>query len=154
MTANDSTNGRGRMVIYGQDKPANLQTLIRHQVLWNFEFKEVLNAVDIARVHNWPIGESEINVHGCIGNISEMLKSQILSHNDLIRMIGDGWDIRSQGMLLMFGMANLEPSKNCIHTLQPSTTMNDEDIEVVGSESMQRTERSLLTISVASSCGE
>ena len=65
-----------------------------------------------------------------------------------------GGDIRSQGMLLMFCMANVEPSKNCIHTLQPSTTMNDEDIEVAGSESMQRTERSLLTISVASSCGE
>ena len=56
-TANDSTNGRSRMVIYGQGKPANLQTLTRHQVLWNSEFKEVLSAVDMARVHNSQIGE-------------------------------------------------------------------------------------------------
>ena len=43
----------------------------------------------------------------------------------------------------MFCMANLEPSKNCIQTLQANTTMNDEDIEVVGGESTQRIERSL-----------
>jgi len=102
--------GRGRMVVLdaAAHRQRFLPTLIQHQTLWNYELWKPLSCLDMCRAHGWPLSPDEIADYGSVIDIKKDISMGRLKHKQLIRMVGDSWALRSQGMLLMWIISNLE----------------------------------------------
>ena len=55
--ASNGRQSRGRWVVVQPDKAQNLPTLIRHQMMWNFEIWKPMSALDMCRALDGPSPE-------------------------------------------------------------------------------------------------
>ncbi len=67
-----------------------------------------LTTVDVAKIHNWPVGPEAIAKVGCICDISQQLASGKHTHRNVTQMIGNGWNLRTVGKFLMFALSSIE----------------------------------------------
>ena len=115
-------NNRGRFALLDGSKTP---TLIQHGWHWHSVKKKPLTALDGLRMHGWPVTTSEISLVGSVVDIRSKLKHHEISHRSLIRMTGDSWHLRYQGMLLMFVLATLVD----IRVLVPRSPVDYPDAE-------------------------
>ena len=105
----DPSNGHGRMKLLSvtQDKPF-LPTLIQHGVIWNSTVGRPLSAIDMLKIHGWPVEPDECEYFGSAAAWRDNLHSGVLTHRQIISMMGDSWHIPVQGKWLMYLLSIIE----------------------------------------------
>ena len=149
--------GHGRMVVVEQKKGSSakfLPTMVQHGMWWNYELWKALGALDVARAHGWPLEVGEMEAVGCCAKIKPMLSQGVITHKNLVQMLGDSWALRPQGMLLMWLLSNLElvsesvgdPLRRLSLLPNPSPSSSDDKLSDDDFDDC----RSMLTVSVSS----
>ena len=101
--------GRGRMKFLSvSQKKCFLPTLIQHGVIWNTAHGRQLSAVDMLKVHGWPIEPEECKYFGSCASWRDNINAGLVSHNQVIAMCGDSWHIPVQGRFLMWLLSVLD----------------------------------------------
>ena len=105
----DPTNGHGRLKLLSvtQDN-LFLPTLIQHGVIWNSAVGRPLSAIDHLKCHGWPVEPDECSYFGSAASWRHNLNSGVLTHRQVISMMGDSWHIPAQGRWLMFLLSIVE----------------------------------------------
>ena len=88
-----------------------------------------LLAREMARLHGWPIEDSELAKCGSVvpGGIRSLLFSNKLTCVQLCSMIGDSWHLRVQGCFWMFLLANLTKVTMPLRVMKRANTESTDD---------------------------
>ena len=97
-------SGRGRMTT---EASRSFGTLICHGTLWHLQLARPMVAVEICRMHCWPVGDYEMATTACTVDIWNCLRSGIITCRELTAFIGDRWHLRVVGSWIMRMLANL-----------------------------------------------
>ena len=122
---------RPKIMFDHPNKKAMLSTLVTHQTLFHSGKRIIMTALDHARAHCWPVTHDERMAYGgmCC-NIPMALETRLFSHKELVRMVGDGWSLRSQGQWLMFLLASVEYVWQTPRQIQNPVDSDSEDMPI------------------------
>ena len=101
-----TNRGRQALDVPGVKFPA----LIKHHCLMHSEKGVALTTLDSARAMGWPISADEILEFGCVVKMKDLLFEKFMTHRELQSWIGDSWQLRSQGFIIAWILAHLEPT--------------------------------------------
>ena len=125
--------GRGR--VSSDRVGALMPTFLKHGTLWHSEKSSPLLAIDQAKAHGWPVEPNEMEEFGAVISLRDCLVSGMMKRKELVRWLGDSWNIRSQGLVLMWILAHVEPvsrSYSLHNSVRLVVSIDDEHVEDLG----------------------